>query len=651
MKSMRQYAAKVGADFSEIKTPRRPHIYNGNPAWECVEILRSFVAQEYYDEILILDCDVVVTPSCPNLFDIAGDMLCVADVDGVGGDRFGGWVSDFFPDSVAASQAACAPYFNAGVLLFRRDAALRLCLDGPYPNRWGFDQDYLNLRVLEAGINVTWLSAAFNYIWKLSEESARPNSFSAIGASQHIVHFVGDSKSRIKDFCEEAFKPVAQKQLTAADITWVWLAYGDHVVIHQHEFSVHNPDVRQMVARSEHDWRNCDRRIREWWRENRDAVTTPYVMFAELDTFVNCDITKTLSAVSGVGFNTIADEKWCWLSETNRLPDYLRPYATGVVPMGTALWHRSAVDVLAQPQYDAVFADDIFCELRSGTVLRHAGVKIERLAGCNIHCGGQLATHTPNIHHPVKQMPYVGSFALSDIPMPRLYSYWEGEQRHWLYDACWDSIVRCNPSATLLGPADVAEIIGPLPDAVRSAYVTHRCDWIRKRVIHELGGAWVDMDFLCLRPLDFLMEQAKHFDYVGYKEWGGGWMDNFFAAKKGSQVLRVAADYALQALERYGRNLPWLKASTEAVTYALDVNPWAIVNQLPTHIVAPFSAAAREAFFAPTTSDKELGSNMLGMMFSMHSLGKYLPDSAKALESHNSRLGTMFRRCRGLPEL
>ena len=81
--------------------------------------------------------------------------------------------------------------------------------------------------------------------------------------------------------------------------------------------------------------------------------------------------------------------------------------------------------------------------------------------------------------------------------MSTLYAYWEGDSRHWYYDLCWETVRRHNPGAVLLSRSDAEDVLGELPAAVRECYVTHRCDWIRKAFISEVGGARVDMDFIC----------------------------------------------------------------------------------------------------------------------------------------------------------
>ncbi len=140
-----------------------------------------------------------------------------------------------------------------------------------------------------------------------------------------------------------------------------------------------------------------------------------------------------------------------------------------------------------------------------------------------------------------------------------LYVYWEGEPKPY-YTACIRTILHHNPDAIVMDRAAATAIVGPLPPVVESAYVVHRVDWIRKRLVYETGGMYVDADFICLRPLDSIRQLAADFDYAGYREWDGSatWMDNFFAARKGSPVLTDAADHALAQMNELGQDVPWL---------------------------------------------------------------------------------------------
>jgi hypothetical protein len=239
----------------------------------------------------------------------------------------------------------------------------------------------------------------------------------------------------------------------------------------------------------------------------------------------------------------------------------------------------------------------------------------------------------------------------------KLYAYWEGDSRHWYYDACWATVLHHNPGAVLLTTADVEDVIGPLPEVIKAAYVTHRCDWIRKKFIHAVGGAWVDMDFVCCESLDFMVAQSEIFDYVGYKEWNKGWMDNFFAGRKGSIILEAAAEHAYANIAQCGLDIPWLAASTDSLNHAFSKYPWVIFCQLPTHIVTPFDIAESDNFLRHLDADNEIDHNALGFMTSLHILTGYWNrkdefeslgiKSAEALIDSATPLGAMFRRAFG----
>lgn len=159
---MREYASRCTADFLEVKWLYDfDGRFHGNPCYSCVQQLVNFAQQDYYDELLMLDIDVLPLPWAPSLFDMEGDVLCSPDQAWpVKDERYHSWISRNYPDS--SEIDAEGPYFNAGVLLFRRDAARKLDLDPPYPNDFANDQDFLNMRVAEAGLSVNWLGEDFN---------------------------------------------------------------------------------------------------------------------------------------------------------------------------------------------------------------------------------------------------------------------------------------------------------------------------------------------------------------------------------------------------------------------------------------------------------------------------------------------------------
>lgn len=229
--------------------------------------------------------------------------------------------------------------------------------------------------------------------------------------------------------------------------------------------------------------------------------------------------------------------------------------------------------------------------------------------------------------------------------MAGIYLYWEGTQRHWYYELCARTVLKHNPTARILNRKDVEEVVGPLPSELDDVYVIHRVDWIRKAFIERVGGLWLDMDFICLRPLDALATLASDFDYVGYKEWHGSWMDNLFAAKVGSVILRSAREHALEQVRTQGKNLRWLATSTESMAHAFEQHPWCLYTQLPTHILSPVSVMEPEWFVVPTKGDELTSFQAFGFMTSFHTLRGWLEGQSEAeFLAGGSRLANLLRR-------
>ena len=181
---MREYASKCTADFLEVKWLYDfDGAFHNNPCYSCVQQVRNFAQQDYYDELLMLDIDVMPLSWAPVIFDIPGDLLCAADQAWPTKDeRYHAWVRRNYPDSVEVS--AEGPYFNAGVLLFRRDAARKLDLRPPYPNDFANDQDLLNMRAAEAGLDVKWIGDDFN------QRNVKGSCMSVLREA-NILHFCG----------------------------------------------------------------------------------------------------------------------------------------------------------------------------------------------------------------------------------------------------------------------------------------------------------------------------------------------------------------------------------------------------------------------------------------------------------------------------
>jgi hypothetical protein len=156
-------------------------------------------------------------------------------------------------------------------------------------------------------------------------------------------------------------------------------------------------------------WRNCDRNIRRWWRESRETVTTDAVLFLEYDVFCDVDISRMaddfmppfgilgariISGLTGI-------RKFWPFAEIPRLPREMQALACATAPLAVLLISRPALDAILRPEYDPVFADDIFCETRLPTVIRHAGFMAGSMHLPQVGCTPCEPTF-PGVWHPVK---------------------------------------------------------------------------------------------------------------------------------------------------------------------------------------------------------------------------------------------------------
>ncbi|HET6425599.1 MAG TPA: hypothetical protein VFG20_18055 [Planctomycetaceae bacterium] len=193
---MRQYAERVGAELCIEEEFPSWFQYGAMPHWIMVDSIKRFAAQDRYETGLFLDLDQLVTPSCPDVFNLIGDGAgVVADmgipqVDG----PFEDWCQEWFGELPQRGA-----YFNAGLLVISRNAARRLLsvLTAPYPDGYLPDNHYLNLKLTKRE-PVTWLPLEFNW---LAPQYADPEK-------HHIIHFVGGMKSMLPEFTARLKSPV-----------------------------------------------------------------------------------------------------------------------------------------------------------------------------------------------------------------------------------------------------------------------------------------------------------------------------------------------------------------------------------------------------------------------------------------------------------
>ena len=156
-------------------------------------------------------------------------------------------------------------------------------------------------------------------------------------------------------------------------------------------------------------WRNCDRNIRNWWRANRDAVTASQVLFLEWDVFCDVDLAeriRPLGETQGLAgpriLSPLSDRAfWPFAEDLRKLPRDMDALACASAPLAVLLLSRAGLDAVLEARYDAIFQEDIFCETRLATVMRHAGFRVGGLDLPQVGCKPVIPTF-PGVWHPVK---------------------------------------------------------------------------------------------------------------------------------------------------------------------------------------------------------------------------------------------------------
>lgn len=146
--------------------------------------------------------------------------------------------------------------------------------------------------------------------------------------------------------------------------------------IHFEHIRRNNPYASVSVYYEEHwgdtkdHWRNADRMIRNWWLRNRDCFQhEDRFVILEYDVFVNDEIVwvEDGSDASAKNVHDSVETNWTWWSEVEKLPYEMNP--KGISPLCCITMNRSALDSIADPFWDELFKEDIFCELRLASIL------------------------------------------------------------------------------------------------------------------------------------------------------------------------------------------------------------------------------------------------------------------------------------------
>lgn len=157
-------------------------------------------------------------------------------------------------------------------------------------------------------------------------------------------------------------------------------------------------------------WLNADTPAQRWYRHG--GIRAERYIHLEWDAEATLPVREFYREVWNADAAASAiqlierDPDWFWFHQVDQLPTDLRPHAAGLTPLnGFLLSDRALAAVAAAPPLP-----NIFCELRLGTLLRHAGFALTPFAPHRAATNQWLAEMiprdraVPSIYHPVKQL-------------------------------------------------------------------------------------------------------------------------------------------------------------------------------------------------------------------------------------------------------
>jgi hypothetical protein len=165
-------------------------------------------------------------------------------------------------------------------------------------------------------------------------------------------------------------------------------------------------------------WRNCDKLLREWLKKNIHKIKSQKVALLEWDVLFTKELPSDLDLKNKFFSKDLKiyrapketaksrfyeDEmQWRWFFEKHKLGRF-EQYACGVPIMGCLLTDVSFLRSLIDDEFEPLYKEDIFCELRIGTIMNYKHMTwvplffmpniVVRL--CNLNS-------SPGFYHPVK---------------------------------------------------------------------------------------------------------------------------------------------------------------------------------------------------------------------------------------------------------
>lgn len=189
------------------------------------------------------------------------------------------------------------------------------------------------------------------------------------------------------------------------------IIYSDHnkEFIHLEHLKNSNPNAQILLANiankydHKYAWRNNDSILRQWIKNNISIIKHNNIALLEWDVLVTQKLPDIqIDGLMGKYVRTISsDPSWPWFKESRRL-DMYKKHAIGVAPFGVLFMNKKCLDVIIDPEFDAIYNKDIFCELRFPTAINSKNINISTYHLPDVEWYSMSVKKQPGIYHCVK---------------------------------------------------------------------------------------------------------------------------------------------------------------------------------------------------------------------------------------------------------
>jgi lipopolysaccharide biosynthesis glycosyltransferase len=181
----KNYASKVSADFMVLDHTTDCH--DGDGRWH-YRIMKHYELHEKYDRILHLDTDMLLLPSCPNLFEEVPEDSIGSIYEDVGSRE------PVRKDVINQVQQKYGDigwregYINTGTFLTsKQHRDIYRKIDNYYWVGWGYDDAHMGYLIKKNKFKVCQLSYKYNHMAMFNEPwFGMPDRFDS-----HIIHYAG----------------------------------------------------------------------------------------------------------------------------------------------------------------------------------------------------------------------------------------------------------------------------------------------------------------------------------------------------------------------------------------------------------------------------------------------------------------------------